>query len=183
MSFISLWHLRLERSFIFEIESLVRMIVSNEGSPFIFHMRLIQLLSFPLKHTLVTYGCHKSPKLTISIYRPRCATTGDSQASCSSAEWAEGLGAAVGGTPQFVSVLQLRAAGSLCTELPNATQVGPAVRSTESEAASGSLQARTGALHHPRGYSWESSSDGGYVLSKWTTRYSVIWFRGVSYFY
>ena len=38
-------------------------------------MRLIQLLSFPLKHTLVTYGCHKSPKLTISIYRPRCATT------------------------------------------------------------------------------------------------------------
>ena len=50
------------------------MIVSNEGSPFIFHMRLIQLLSFPLKHTLVTYGCHKSPKLTNSIYRPRCAT-------------------------------------------------------------------------------------------------------------
>ena len=47
-----------------------------EGSPFIFHMRLIQLLSFPLKHTLVTYGCHKSPKLTISIYRPRCATQG-----------------------------------------------------------------------------------------------------------
>ena len=75
MSFISLWHLRLERSFIFEIESLVRMIVSNDGSPFIFHMRLIQLLSFPLKHTLVTYGCHKSPKLTISIYRPRCATS------------------------------------------------------------------------------------------------------------
>ena len=37
-------------------------------------MRLIQLLSFPLKHTLVAYGCHKSPKLTISIYRPRCAT-------------------------------------------------------------------------------------------------------------
>ena len=37
-------------------------------------MRLIQLLSFPLKHTLVTYGCHKSPKLTINIYRPRCAT-------------------------------------------------------------------------------------------------------------
>ena len=36
-----------------EIESLVRMIVSNEGSPFIFHMRLIQLLSFPLKHTVV----------------------------------------------------------------------------------------------------------------------------------
>jgi len=32
-------------------------------------------LSFPLKHTLVAYGCHKSPKLTISIYRPRCATT------------------------------------------------------------------------------------------------------------
>src|SRR6185436_12313391 len=57
-----------------EIESLVRMIVSNEGSPFIFHMRLIQLLSFSLKHMLVTYGCHKSPKLTISIYRPRCAT-------------------------------------------------------------------------------------------------------------
>ena len=34
VSFISLWHLRLERSLIFQIESLVRMIVSNWGVSF-----------------------------------------------------------------------------------------------------------------------------------------------------
>ena len=34
VSFISLWHMRLERSLIFEIESLARMIVSNWGVSF-----------------------------------------------------------------------------------------------------------------------------------------------------
>ena len=75
MSFNPLWHLRLERSLIFQIESLVRKIVLNWGVSFhiSYETNPVIELSF-LKHTLVAYGCHKSPKLTISIYRPRCAT-------------------------------------------------------------------------------------------------------------
>src|SRR6185369_6040452 len=84
---------------------------------------------------------------------PVQTASGDSQASCSSAERAKGLGAAAGGTPQFVSVLQLWAVGALCTELPDATKAGPAVRSAELEAARDSFQAGASALHHPRGYS------------------------------
>ena len=62
-------------------------------------------------------------------------------------------GCSSGGVPQFVSVLQLWAAGSLCTELPNATQVRSAIEPTGSEAECGPLQAGASALHHPRGYS------------------------------
>src|SRR6185369_15804898 len=100
--------------------------------------------------------------------------SGDGQASCSSAERAEGLGAAAGGAPQFTPVLQLWAAGSLCTELPDATKAGPAVRSAEPEAERGSFQAGASALHHPRGYSRGSSGDGGYVFHKRSTRYGII---------
>ena len=40
-------------------------------------MGLNQSLIFPSKHTLVAYVCHLSPKLTISIYRPGCASGGN----------------------------------------------------------------------------------------------------------
>ena len=105
---------------------------------------------------------------------PVYIVSGGGQASCSSAERAEGLGAAAGGTPQFVSVLQLWAAGALYTELPDATKAGPAVRSAEPEAERGSFQAGASALHHPRGHSRGSSSDGGYVFHKRSTRYGII---------
>ena len=59
------------------------------------------------------------------------------------------MGAAAGDAPQFIPVLQLWAAGALCTELPDATKARPAVEPAEPEAASGSLQAGVGALHHP----------------------------------
>src|SRR6185295_1526206 len=75
------------------------------------------------------------------------SAAGGSQASCSSAERAKGLGAAAGGTPQFVSMLQLWAAGALCMELPDATKAGLAVRSAEPEAKCGSFQVGTSALH------------------------------------
>ena len=60
--------------------------------------------------------------------------------------------AAAGDAPQFILVLQLWAAGALCTELSDATKVGPTIRSAELEAARGSFQAGESALHHPRGY-------------------------------
>ena len=75
------------------------------------------------------------------------------------------MGAAAGDAPQFIPVLQLWAAGTLCTELPDATKAGPAVRSAEPEAERGSFQAGASALHHPREYSRGSSSDDGYVFS------------------
>ena len=59
------------------------------------------------------------------------------------------MGAAAGDAPQFIPVLQLWAAWTFHTQLPDATEAGPAVRSAESEVASGSLQAGAGALHHP----------------------------------
>jgi len=59
------------------------------------------------------------------------------------------MGAAAGDAPQFIPVLQLWAAGTLYTELPDATKAGPAVRSVELEAECGSFQAGTSALHHP----------------------------------
>ena len=58
------------------------------------------------------------------------------------------MGAAAGDAPQFIPVLQLWAAWTFRTQLSDATKAGPAVRPAESEAASGSLQAGTGALYH-----------------------------------
>ena len=76
------------------------------------------------------------------------------------------MGAAAGDAPQFIPVLQLWAAWTFCTQLPDATEAGPAVRSAESEAASGSFQTGTSALHHPREYPRGSSGDVGYVFSE-----------------
>ena len=75
------------------------------------------------------------------------------------------MGAATGDAPQFIPVLQLWAAWTFRTQLPDATEAGPAVLSAELEAASGSFKTGTSALHHPRGYPRGSSSDGGYVFS------------------
>ena len=59
------------------------------------------------------------------------------------------MGAAAGDALQFVSVLQLWTTWSFCLELPDATKARSTIKPAEPEAASGSLQTRACALHHP----------------------------------
>ena len=49
MSFISLWHLILERSLIFEIESLARMVVPNWGVSFHISYEINPVIDFSFK--------------------------------------------------------------------------------------------------------------------------------------
>ena len=111
--------------------------------------------SNPQRFRIVQSGPQRAPPVGVQATTaavgvsatPVHTASGDGQTSCSSAERAEGLGAAAGGTPQFVSVLQLWAAEALCSKLPDATKTGPVVRSAEPEAERGSFQAGASALH------------------------------------
>ena len=74
VSFISLWHLRLERSLIFEIESLARVIVTNWGVSFHISYGTKSIINFSFKTHVSRIRLSLITETYHYIYRPRCTS-------------------------------------------------------------------------------------------------------------